>query len=110
MTTFGERLKQWRQGMRWTRGEMAEKLGSSEASVGNWEADRCLPGAGLLALIAEVGCDLNWLVAGLSLAEKHSSKTNDYAVGYRAGVKRAADVVQQLNRQIIKQGERDACE
>lgn len=52
--TFGENLRKWRSIRGYTRREMGEKLGISEAAFGLYETDRTKPDTTKLLMIAEI--------------------------------------------------------
>ncbi len=65
MQTQGERLKEVREILRLSRHEFAEKIGSSEPSIGKAERDKGNFGIEVYCNLAKnLNVSLNWLLAG----------------------------------------------
>lgn len=60
----GERLKTWRNSKHLSGAKLGAALGVGQSAVANWESDRSAPAPDKLALLSEMGLNLNWLLTG----------------------------------------------
>jgi transcriptional regulator with XRE-family HTH domain len=69
--SFGEIIKDKRLTLGMTQQEVAERIGATAASIGNWERDRFIPNILLACDLADVfGCSLDEL-CGRNIGEKY---------------------------------------
>lgn len=61
---MGERLKDERVRLGWSQAAMAEIAGVSRRATVNWESGESTPGADALALMAQAGLDVLYIVTG----------------------------------------------
>lgn len=64
MDDFGDRLKEMRGMLKLTQSQLAEKVGSSAAAFGQYEKGEKIPGGKVLAGLARLGVNINWLLTG----------------------------------------------
>lgn len=72
MDDFGGRLKKIRGIFNLTQTQIAEKTGSSAAAFGQYEKGEKIPGGKVLAGLAQVGVNINWLLTGQGLPKEVS--------------------------------------
>lgn len=61
---IGERLKTWRNLRHLSGAKLGAALGVGQSAVANWESDRSAPAPDKLAILSEMGLNLNWLLTG----------------------------------------------
>lgn len=61
-----DRLKSWRESKGMSQADLAERLGTTEQSIGRYERGERPPKANHFRTLAELGCDPTWLVTGTS--------------------------------------------
>ena len=63
-SSIGARLQQFLDAKKISQVEMAEKLGTSKGVVWQWCNGERFPKVETLAVFAEMGCNLDWLIHG----------------------------------------------
>lgn len=61
---IGDRLKRARQALGLTQGEIAEKVGAKQRSWQEYEAEHSTPGSHVIAGMARLGFNTNWILTG----------------------------------------------
>ncbi|GAA0575547.1 helix-turn-helix transcriptional regulator [Caenispirillum bisanense] len=68
-----DRLRSLRESRKVSQKEMAATVGASQRAWADYEGGRTLPGAGVLAALAEQGVDLHWLLLGQGSMQRQPS-------------------------------------
>lgn len=64
MDDVKDRLRDWRQKLGLTQEQMAARLGTHVGMIRKYEGGHAVPGGTILAVMANEGLDLNWLLTG----------------------------------------------
>lgn len=64
MKDLGDRIQATRIRLNFTQSKLAEKVDSSAAAIGQYEKGAKIPGGKVLAGLARLGFDVNWLLTG----------------------------------------------
>lgn len=64
-TAIGERLKEARKALDLTQKQLCAKIGMPVPSLRDYELGNRIPGGEALAMLAQAGIDLNWLITGI---------------------------------------------
>lgn len=77
--SVGARLKEERDRLEWSQAALADAVGASRRAVVAWEGGVTVPGADVLALLAQHGYDVLYIVAGQRTPASTQSLTPDQA-------------------------------
>jgi transcriptional regulator with XRE-family HTH domain len=88
---ISERLKRVRQALGKTQGEIAEEVGAKQRSWQEYEAGQTTPGSQVIAGLARLGFDANWILTGIGQMRQPDMAVADEAGEYTPRVKLPSD-------------------
>ena len=79
MEGFGQRLKDYAKSEHHSVRKWADKIDKQESTISQYINEIRTPGADFLYLLAQLGCDINWLLTGEKLKTESTDEKLDLA-------------------------------